>query len=102
MTINNLQWEILYDKNINENYLGETDYFKLKININPEIENSMNLGRTVMHEVIHAYLYSFGFSNKNEFQLEEMIEFISHNIENINKLTEIALTELNKTKNKEI
>ena len=98
MVINNLKWEVHYDKDINENWMGLTNYFDLEIKINPAVKGKENLDRTVMHEVIHAFLYSFGFSNKDEFKLEEMIEFFSHNIDSIIKLSNEALKELESKK----
>ena len=69
-------------------YFGNADYFNQTISINSKIKGNENIKRTITHEVIHAYLYSYGFTNKDNFELEQMIEFISHNIKNIEKLTD--------------
>ena len=73
MKINGLCWKIFYDKNLGENYLGITDYFVLEIKINPIVKDKCNLDRTVTHEVIHAYLYSYGFTNKDKFKLDSSL-----------------------------
>ena len=101
MKINNLKWKIFYDKDLGENYLGTTDYFALEIKINPLVKDKSNLDRTIMHEVIHAYLYSYGFTNKDEFKLEEMVEFISHNVDSIIALSAEAGKELEEVSNNE-
>jgi len=86
--INGLVWNIQIDNNMSLDYFGNVDYFEQTININQKIKGNENIKRTIIHEVIHAYLYSYGFTNKDNFELEQMIEFISHNIANIQKLAD--------------
>lgn len=94
MKINGLNFKVKYGC---EEGMGRTSAIYQIIEINEElIDMKENLKRTVMHEVIHAYLYAYGFTNKDQFELEQMIEFISNNYDNIGKLTEQALKELDK------
>ena len=86
--INGLVWNIQIDNNMSLDYLGCTEYFNQTISINSKVKGNENIKRTITHEVIHAYLYSYGFTNKDNFELEQMIEFISHNIKNIEKLAD--------------
>lgn len=94
MKINNLEFKVMYDDDFTE-AMGKSNFIPQTIIINPILKTrEVNLKRTLMHEVIHCYLYAYGFTNKEKFELEEMIEFISHNYDNIGEITNQALKEL--------
>lgn len=92
--INDIEWQLEIDDRMSDDICGTTEYFEPKISINSKMKGIENIKRTVMHEVIHAYLYSYGFTNKEKFELEQMIEFISHNFYSIEKLSNEAYQKL--------
>ena len=94
ITINNLKWKIEY-KAMDE-YNGFTNHNYLTILINTELKgiNPIQFRRIVFHEITHAYFYSYGFCYQTDFNLEQMVELYAHNVDNLNRLTDIALKEL--------
>ena len=82
MKINNLDWKIVYDDNMNENTHGQTNYETLTIYIRPQC-CVQNQKRTLLHELCHAYCYSYGLMFIETFDRENLCEFISHNLENL-------------------
>ena len=61
MIINGLSWELKLSDNIGDNLLGLTEFNEPKILIKNQ-ENKENLLRTLLHEIVHAYLYSYGLA----------------------------------------
>lgn len=90
MKINNLTWKVKFDDNMPENLFGQTNYSNLTIYLNP-ICCKENLRRTLLHEVMHAYCYSYGLTFTESFDRENFCEFISHNFMNIEKAYKEAL-----------
>ena len=97
MTINSIDWTVRFDDNLSENTLGQTNYDTLTIMIRSQ-SNEQNTKRTLLHEIVHAYLYSFGFGPKEQFSVEEVCDFIGSNASNLMNLIEEAYYELKKTK----
>lgn len=93
MKINNLNWSIKFDENLAETIHGQTNYECLTICIRPQC-CKQNQKRTLLHEIVHAYLYSYGLIFEKEFGVETLCEFISHNFYNIKSIYETALKEL--------
>ena len=93
MIINKLKWQIKFDDNMRENLFGETNYSNLTIHLNSACCGE-NLERTLLHEIVHAYCYSYGLTFIESFDRENFCEFISHNLENISKIYEEAKKEL--------
>lgn len=84
--INGLNWTI--DKATciegNPHTLGRTYYDTLHIVINETIEPS-NFHKVLIHELTHAFLYSYGF-DQVKLNDEVMCDFISVHAENIIKV----------------
>jgi len=97
MVINGITWKLKLRENVGDNLLGVTEFNNPTIAVRYQ-ENKENMSRTLMHEIVHAYLYSYGMSKISELKQmneEEICEFISHNITNLLKLHKKALKELN-------
>lgn len=86
--LNGLRWEICFvfkeDDNLNqlkkeENYIayGLTNAFEQKIYINRDL-NEVQMKRTLMHELTHAFLFSYGFDD-HVFNEEELCQFVGQN-----------------------
>lgn len=94
MKINKLDWKVVYNDDMAETLFGETNYETLTIYIRPQC-NLQTQNRTLLHELVHAYCYSYGYCFKKEYTNEELCEFISHNMQNLCELLEEAAKELN-------
>ena len=92
VTINNLEWNIIAE-NSDYNYLGTTSESRLEIHI-ASVPNTQVIRRTIIHEVVHAYLYSYGFP-KNNFNEEDLCEFIANNLDAITQISDQVFDEIN-------
>ena len=93
MKINNLEWKIKYNENLNENLFGQTNYENLTIYLRPQCCKD-NVKRTLLHEIVHAYCYSYGLHFIESYDRENLCEFIAHNFENISKIYSDAQKEI--------
>lgn len=93
MIINNLKWNIKFTSSFDESLFGRTDYDELTIFISDKICKQTQL-RTLKHELVHAYLHSYGFMFKDNFTREDVCEFVAHNLDAMNWLYKVALKEL--------
>ena len=90
--INNLEWKVVTEPSI-YTYLGSTLEGKLEIHI-ARVPSLQAVKRTIAHEVVHAYLYSYGFP-RNKYSEEDLCEFIANNIEAILQISRQVFDELN-------
>ena len=79
MKINNLEWKVCYSDNLKEDLFGQTNYETLTIYIKKQL-NIQNAERTLIHEIVHAYCYSYGLMYFESFDREQLCEFISLNL----------------------
>jgi len=93
MTINSLEWKVVYSDNLKEDLFAQTNYATLTIYVSTQV-NKQNTKRSLMHEIVHAYCYSYGLVFFESFDREQLCEFISHNILNLTNLYNKALEEL--------
>ena len=93
MKINNLEWKVVYSDNLKEDLFAQTNYSTLTIYVSTQT-SEQNVGRSLMHEIVHAYCYSYGLVFIESFDKEQLCEFISHNIFNLTKLYNEAMEEL--------
>lgn len=93
MIINGLNWKIKTNDNLSEDLFGQTNYSNLTIYLNP-ICCKENLKRTLLHEIMHAYCYSYGLTFLESFDKENFCEFISHHFENISSIYKQACCEM--------
>lgn len=91
VTINNLEWNIVVE-NSDYDYLGTTSESRLEIHI-ASVPNTQVIKRTITHEVVHAYLYSYGFPKKN-FNEEDLCEFIANNLDGISHISNQVFDEI--------
>ena len=91
MKINNINWKVEYAPL--DCAFGETDFVSSAIRIEQNINKDL-LEPTLMHEITHAYLFSYGFNTQKEFPLEQVCDIIGHNFKEFTRLKEIALKEL--------
>jgi Zn-dependent peptidase ImmA (M78 family) len=97
MKINNLEWQIKTTTDFNEDLFGRTDYDTLTIYISAKTcEQTQQV--TLIHELIHAFLHSYGFMYKDNFTREDICEFVAHNLDAICELYWNAKQELDKAK----
>lgn len=90
--MNNLEWELYFvehdhprlENTDQEIHLGITYKSEQTIYIDRTV-SSQQIYKTVVHELIHAFLFSYGFDNC-EWDEESMCNFIGQNAENIIKL----------------
>jgi hypothetical protein len=90
-------WNIILVDNLFE-ALGNTCFKELTIRISKDQTKEM-IKDTILHETIHAYIKSYGF-NKEYFYEEEIVCFITQNINQItllsNKIWRTLKNEINK------
>lgn len=89
LKINNSLWKIVEVETKDPNLViednmcfGVCDYstFTIYLDKNLEDENKFN---TLLHELTHAYMYSFLLSKKEVYTEEELCQFIAHYGESI-------------------
>ena len=90
-------WDIKYVNDL-FNSFGNTTFSKLEININKN-QSKVFLKDTIYHEIIHAYIKSYGF-NKEYYHEEEMVTFITQNKEQFELLTNKVIKGLKNEKEK--
>lgn len=94
--INNVEWVIVPFQKIAEEYDGQTCVSQLTIKFNVNQKREI-VKKTLIHELVHAHLDSFGFGSYTTGQLdiEQVCEFISFNAENIVKIAEKLMKDFN-------
>ena len=80
--INNIIWQVFIDKDLSSDLLGLTSDNEYTIRLSQTLTKQA-FKPTTIHELVHAFLYSYGFKLKKEFTDEDVCEFISMNIEQI-------------------
>ena len=93
MIINNLEWKVCFSDNMKEDLFGQTNYETLTIYLRKQVCDQ-SLDRTLIHEIIHAYCYSYGLLFFENYNAEQLCEFIAHNLKNINDCYKEAIREL--------
>ena len=85
--INGIKWKLKPFRKTTEEYDGRTNVPELTIEINISQCKEL-IKKTIIHELVHAHLDSFGFGSYTTGQLniEQVCEFISFNAENIIKI----------------
>ena len=89
MNINGLDWKVCLTDNLKEDLFGTTNYETLTIYLRKQCVPQNQL-RTLMHEIVHAYCYSYGLCFHETYDREQLCEFISHNVHNLTRLYEEA------------
>lgn len=87
----------MFADNLPEKIIGRSDYENRIIFIKRNM-NYQEQYRTTIHEIVHAYLWSFGYGTDRQWCEEELCEFIACNIFNIQKCLDVAVKELQKRK----
>lgn len=72
---------------------GETLMCHNRILINDDLAPEV-MKWTITHELVHAYLWSYGFDALTTFSHEQVCEFIASYVEEISRDTEIVYTAL--------
>lgn len=91
--INNYDWNIkLVPKKEIDGDLGLCHYADLTIKIGKEQDKQL-IKDTILHEIIHAFIFSYGF-DKNSYTNEEITCFFTQNIPNIIKIRDDAIKEM--------
>lgn len=90
---NNLTWDIDYvesDKTLINNehgiYLGLCEYIPQRISIRSGMTKEMTR-ETVIHELVHCFLFSFGNYGRTEINEEQVCNFVGSHID---KIIEVA------------
>ena len=99
ITINGLTWSIYYiaeehfpDKKANLTYFGITYNMSLRIYINKEMHKDI-LRRTIIHELTHAYGFSYGY-NLNKCNEEDICRFVDSHLDAIHAHTQVVMDAL--------
>ena len=66
---------------------GFTDYVRQEIVLRDNITKPM-LYETLIHELTHAFLFAYGFSNNVEFNHEQICEFVGTYANDIVKIAD--------------
>lgn len=95
--INNEEWEIRKVSNAEMNVMvpsdkresfthGSTQYDELVIYLN---EDAKSIRRTLIHELMHCFMYEFGHNQwEKEYNNEDVCEIIASSYDMINKIVE--------------
>lgn len=90
LKINGVKWQVIEVQYIDSNgdalTLGETHYGESIIYIEQNKIDTMI--RTFTHELLHAWLYEYGYDQEKEFTNEDMCNIISASYSFISKYTE--------------
>jgi len=83
--LNNFVWEVSLAP-LDESLFGLTDMVNLKIYLSPKM-NIQNVRPTIIHELVHATMYSYGiYMNENDdskLSREQLCEFVAMHLDNI-------------------
>ena len=97
-TVNNLEWEMKYEDadkvhlNSDDNtFLGLTEYIEQTISIRNGMSKQLTR-TTVIHELCHCFLFSFGF-NADSYSEEAMCNLFGSHADMILSLTDKFLKE---------
>ena len=85
--LNNTVWTVGFLDDEDKETWGWTITSKLKIQISKEL-TLPNARSTIVHEIVHALLFSYGFAKETHdinllFSEEQVCDFIAMNIDNI-------------------
>ena len=61
----------------NGTYLGLTNFLKQEIILRTGMSKAL-LYETLVHELTHAFIFSYGYSNNETFNHEQICEFVGH------------------------
>ena len=79
LKINDLSWDLAFVQSRNqdsdESICGVTRKTRLEIYVNSDMDDTL-VYRTIIHELAHAYVWSFGFENFESFKEEDLCNFI--------------------------
>lgn len=95
--INNIDWEIKLVDEIEDGWWGATNRelntIEIKKGLSSYVTNS-----TILHELVHAYIESYGFFyNRNrKLNEEDLCEFIACNMKSLVDIYNDALEKINK------
>jgi hypothetical protein len=71
--LGNVTWDVKYPYELPEDRIGECEHYTAEIRL-ADIKKRCILEQTYCHEVIHAILYSMGFSDNHD---EEFVDSFS-------------------------
>lgn len=96
--INGLQWEIFCVSPENKKLeldevqcLGITYYTEQEIYLNEKLELGL-FRQTVIHELVHAFLFSFGYHLECDMVEEAVCDFLGSHLDKIYKLTKKVIS----------
>ncbi len=105
LTICGLKWDISFPQqeelsNDNWELCGLTQKVQLKIFICKDL-NSDLVYRTIIHELVHAYIWSYGFGDNKDFSEENVANFVEVHARSLLNDADKVFNEYNKlfTKN---
>lgn len=92
--INNHVWEVIFFERTDERYDGVTSESDMTIKVNKNLSKQAKK-HCLIHELVHAHLDSFGFDNYvlQKMTIEQVCEFVAHNIDSIQNLANKILGE---------
>ena len=95
VTINNFNWNVSFVKSFDKEKFGTTRYLTQEIQVLDSLSKEEKL-RTLIHELTHAFMSSYGFGQIDEWTTEVVCDFISTYADSIVRLADSIIKELEK------
>lgn len=98
LVINDLTWEVKFMSKEsltfdNLELCGLTQKVELEILLNEELKLDLSY-RTIIHELVHAYLWSYGLENNDGYSEENLANFVEGYMKNIGRDADLIFNEL--------
>lgn len=87
VTINNFNWNVSFVKSFDKEKFGTTRYLTQEIQVLDSLSRE-ETRRTLIHELTHAFINSYGFGQVDEWGTEVVCDFISTYADSIVKMTD--------------
>lgn len=95
ITINNFNWTVSFVPSFDKEKFGTTRYLTQEIQVLDSLSRE-ETRRTITHELIHAFMHSYGFSQIDGWDTEVVCDFISTYADSIVKMTDEIMIGLGK------
>lgn len=97
ITINNFNWTVSFVQSFDKEKFGTTRYLTQEIQVLDSLSME-ETRRTMIHELVHAFMQSYGFNQIDEWDTEVVCDFISTYADSIVKMTDEVMIGLGKEK----
>ena len=87
ITINNFNWTVSFVQSFDKEKFATTHFLTQEIQVLDSLSRE-ETRRTITHELIHAFMQSYGFGQIDEWDTEVVCDFISTYADSIVKMTD--------------